>query len=541
MKLKKKNIAAIDELQIPAIWKNVLLGIALIFIALFFAHKILFVNADLGRHIKNGEIISSILFGNGIKVKEIPGSVNLFTANYYSYTEPAFPLINHHWGSGLIFYFIWKFFGFNGLAFFHVLINTATCLLFFKIAQKKSNFIAAFFFLIISIPLITSRTEIRPEAFSYFFCGLYYYFLILFSEGKISFRKTFILLIPIQFFWVNLHIFFVLGIFLTGIFWVESVIKKKPDLKSFSILLLAQVAICFLNPNGFYGFVELFMIFREYGYMIAENQSLFFMQNRFPESFLYYHFEILFILALSAFIYLIKKKPEFSFNPHFFILLFFTVLSFKMIRAIPLWGLFFIPFCSATIDSLKQKVIFFNSRKTLSIFFLFVSSAILFFGFFTKNHYYSPINGINGLGLFEKINSSADFIKSKKVEGPIFNNYDIGGFMIFNLFPQYKVFVDNRPEAYSVDFFKKIYEPMQENENKWRELSLKYDFNAIYFYRHDNTPNAQPFLIRRVNDEDWAPVFVDDFTIIFLKRNEKNNNLIKKFELPKSLFISVPQ
>ena len=77
---------------------------------------------------------------------------------------------------------------------------------------------------------------------------------------------------------------------------------------------------------------------------------------------------------------------------------------------------------------------------------------------------------------------------------------------------------------------------MHESEDKWHELDNKYNFNVIYYYRHDNTEHGQPFLIRRLQDPEWAPVFVDNWTIIILKRNQQNSSIIKRFELPPSMF-----
>jgi len=77
---------------------------------------------------------------------------------------------------------------------------------------------------------------------------------------------------------------------------------------------------------------------------------------------------------------------------------------------------------------------------------------------------------------------------------------------------------------------------MQENDTVWKEAEEKYNFNVIYFYRHDATPWAQAFMISRLKDSSWAPVYVDDYTIIFLKRNEKNQAIIDKYELPREIF-----
>lgn len=530
VKKKSKNTNELQEIQISLPWRKVLLAAGLIFIGLFFWHKIIFINADLGRHIKNGEVILS----------DFSIQNPVFATNFYSYTEPDFPLINHHWGSGVIFYFLWKLFGFSGLSLFNVLINVTTVFLFFRIAEKRAGFVFAFLCLILSVPLVASRTEIRPEAFSYLFMGIFYYFITLFDEKKISFIKMLFILLPLQLLWVNLHLFFIIGIFIAGIYWVNAFFKKQ-YFREFSILLFSEIMLSLINPNGVTGFIEPFMILREYGYMIAENQSIFFMHKRFPGNRMYYHFEILFGISLMLFLYRFYTKRTVQYNPHFVLFLFFSVISVKMIRGIPLWGLFFIPFAASSLKLMKGDYFSYKAGRLFQVVCLVVPVIIMFSGFSSKNHYYSPFKGITGLGLIENINRSAAFIKKNKISGPFFNNYDIGGYFIFNFFPEQRLFVDNRPEAYSVDFFKNVYEPMQEREEKWIEFSNKFDFNCIYFFRHDNTTHAQPFLIRRTNDEKWAPVFVDDFTIIFLKRNEKNSELIKKYELPKSIFSAVPQ
>ncbi len=61
-------------------------------------------------------------------------------------------------------------------------------------------------------------------------------------------------------------------------------------------------------------------------------------------------------------------------------------------------------------------------------------------------------------------------------------------------------------------------------------------FRIAGSYLNKRLVPAQPFLIRRVFDPAWAPVFVDDTTIILLKRNEINASIIEKYELPQSVF-----
>ena len=141
-----------------------------------------------------------------------------------------------------------------------------------------------------------------------------------------------------------------------------------------------------------------------------------------------------------------------------------------------------------------------------------------------------------GLGLLPEVNKAAEFFKRENLKGPIFNNYDIGGYLIYHLYPGERVFVDNRPEAYPANFFQNVYIPMQEDEKIWQEQDKKYNFNVIFFSHQDVTPWGQKFLIERVKDINWVVIYADQYTIIFLKRNMRNLPLIERYEIPKEFF-----
>ena len=118
------------------------------------------------------------------------------------------------------------------------------------------------------------------------------------------------------------------------------------------------------------------------------------------------------------------------------------------------------------------------------------------------------------------------FSKSK-IAGPIFNGYDNGGYLIYYLYPE-RVFVDNRPEAYPKEFFTNVYIPMQEKETEWQKQDDYFKFNSIFFYRDDQW--AQDFLSRRLADKNWAQVYADEKFLILVKRNQQNQQIIKRFE-----------
>ena len=512
------------------VFQIIVLVLLMIWYGLFFVQKVDLTTADLGRHLKNGELV-------------LQGNFEVLKTNFYSYTEPNFQTVNHHWGSGVIFYFIWKLFGFTGLSFFYFIVSLIIFYLFFRIAQKESNFKITLLVSLLLIPLIADRREIRPEIFSYLFIALFFWILWHWRQGRLNDKWLFILPL-LEVFWVNTHIYFVFGPALVGLFWIERLINKfkiqfldhDPMFsKKFDLVLVLTGLATLLNPFGLKGLLYLFNIFKNYGYRIVENQSVWFLKNwglKNPNLTL---FEISFIvLVLSFIILLIKNRSKFSFR-YFCLAVVFSAMAWLAIRNFVIFGFFALPIITYNIRNIGRNWTILNSLgvQFLTVVLGLVIFLISFFVYYEK----LPLQKVRfGFGLMPGNNQSAQFFKDQNIQGPIFNNYDIGGFLIFHLFPKERVFVDNRPEAYPASFFKEEYVPMQEDEEVWKKLESFYKFNIIFFYRHDFTPWAQPFLIKRLDDPTWVPVFVDNFTIIFLKNISENQEIIKKYKIPKEYF-----
>lgn len=485
--------------------------------------------ADLGRHIKNGELISQAILNNNSLTRETP----LYT-NFYSYTHPEFKVNNHHWLTGVVHYYINSLGGFKALSIFNISCVILANILFFICTRILTSTALSLGLIIINLPLVCWRTEVRPEQISYVLLGALMLILILTSRRKIKPILSAVLIFLIMLTWVNLHIFFGMGLFIIGCFYLGHIrdnSKFKPT-NPFLILGLAGLAGALINPFGISGLLQPLTIFQNFGYELAENQSVFFMHKRFPSSVIYYYYDLVAIIGLACVLIFSRKNLNPLNTSLLLASIVFMILGFKTTRSIPNYAFISMPLLASLLNSpLALKP---NHKNNLTIFsFIFLA---FLFGF-----YYNFYKKDFRLGVFNGTENSAKFFLANNIQGPIFNNYDIGGYLIYYLFPQHKVFVDNRPEAYPIEFFDNVYEPMQESEEKWREVDQKYNFNVIYFMRHDMTEHAQPFLIRRVRDPNWAVVFVDSFNIIFLKRNKINQALIDRYELPASMFKAVPQ
>ena len=153
---------------------------------------------DIGRHIKNGELILS-------------GHSEVLYKNFYSFTYPDYPFINHHWFFGVISSVFFRMSGFEGLSVFYIFLLVLTFLLAFDSARRYSNFNLGLFCAMIGFLLLSSRAEIRPEGFSVFFTALDFWLLQRFLQARIGANAAFIAIPIVQILWVNTHIFFPYG------------------------------------------------------------------------------------------------------------------------------------------------------------------------------------------------------------------------------------------------------------------------------------------------------------------------------------------
>ncbi len=489
-------------------------------LGIFLAQPVNLVDTDLGRHIENGRYFFT--------EHKIPDT------NLYSYTNPDVPFINHHWGSGLLFFLIWKIAGLSGLSFFYVALSLLTFSILFFQVKKIAGLALATFSTVLVIPLIGERTEVRPEVFSYFFATIF--FLLLWKFKKDELKKRALFLLPIlSLIWINLHIYFIFGIGIVGLFLLDTIIEKNwQKFKVLFLVLILSIGVSFANPFGIKAVLYPLNIFRNYGYRVLENQSVGFLTNLgFINNPNLLIFKIVLAILLASIILIFTLDRKKINWPLFGLSLTVSVLGWSALRNFALFGYFAMPAIACNLKYGLKKKVDLNDGWSKIIIFSLSASFFLFFSYLFQGKLLRE----NNVGLTEQAqNASAEFFKENKLAGPIFNNYDIGGYLIFHLYPREKVFVDNRPEAYPNAFFTDAYVPMQEDESVWQRMLSQYNFNAIYFSIHDATNWGQEFLVKRIKDSEWAPVFADGYAIIFLRRNEKNRDLISRFKMSQDYF-----
>lgn len=496
---------------------------SLLFVGYF--HQITAMTQDLGRHFLIGKIV--------LETGHVP------LTNLFSYTYPDFPFINMHWLSEVVFYLIFQMSGFDGLLLFSTVTMLLAFSLIFFYAFKRTSIFSLAITSLLYLRILFERTDIRPEVFSYIFIAIFIFILYRYRE---KFSWWIFLLIPLEILWVNMHIYFIIGIGVLGLFCIDEIIRHRDNLitkRSGLLFLITFLAILatFVNPSGFQGAIYPLHIFENYGYTIEENQSIFFLESLgFHKSSILY-FKITTVLLFITLCLSYKKTRLID----WLLAISFTIIGASAVRNLPLFVFAtFVPF-ALFLPLLLQKLTYLLPpipyRK--AFFSQYTLIGLLFLLFCWQIQEVQATRTF-GFGVQAGAEQGVDFLQTHQIKGPIFNNFDIGSYLDYRLYPTERVFIDGRPGEYPASFFQKVYIPMQQDPALFARVSRQYNFNTIIFSHTDQTPWGEQFMNAIVRDKNWKTIYLDPTIIVLVKNSQQNAMLIKKFGLPETLPMTLP-
>jgi hypothetical protein len=131
------------------------------------------------------------------------------------------------------------------------------------------------------------------------------------------------------------------------------------------------------------------------------------------------------------------------------------------------------------------------------------------------------------------------FLKEHKILGNLFNPYDWGGYLIWTLYPDYKVFIDGRGLTKDTFFNeRKIMEASLRDLNgtpEWKMLLDSYGVDVII------TPSIKkytgqliPLIYQIMNAPEWYLIYNDNASLIFLRDTYKNRDIVNSFAMSKA-------
>ena len=127
---------------------------------------------------------------------------------------------------------------------------------------------------------------------------------------------------------------------------------------------------------------------------------------------------------------------------------------------------------------------------------------------------------------------AAEFLRRNPVPGKMFNFFDIGGFLDWQLYPGALTFLDGR--TYNQQVFME-HQSVTGGMPGWERVIDKYGITYIVLKTMDSSGMILPIVPLLANDPNWSLVFSDGLFVIFVRNTPELRGYIKAHEIPKGI------
>ncbi|MEW5803942.1 MAG: hypothetical protein AB1847_17745 [bacterium] len=445
------------------------------------------VNFDVGWHLKAGEYICSH--------RSIPRQ------DMFSYIAQGNKWVDSHWLFQVLLYLSYTLGGAGGGIVLRILVIGLTFGLLFLTIYRKEYYHVSVVICLAALFMAFQRFLLRPEIFTFLFLALFVYGAENFSKHP---RLSLIVIPVAQALWVNMHGLHVLGIAFLGLYllgdlvqtllnrhipFVPAIEARPGEWRQKGLLSGLTLFALLINANGFDGILYPYKIFGELKTkpmifsMLTELVSpLSIKQAPFPDPCVIY--KIFLPLSALALVLQIKRLRL----AHLLPCGAFFYLSLLAIRNVPLFAIVATPMTIRNIHGILdfcQKKKFFPATWPVSpvagvpliALSLWTCVFIADNGLYHRLHYLRTF----GFGISDSYPKEAvDYLKGRNLAGNIFNSSDIGGYLLWQMYPPKQVALDGRWEVYGdfLDNLKRLNDPRY-----FAELTAKYRIEAIILYK----------------------------------------------------------
>lgn len=456
------------------------------------------IDPDVWWHLRTGQLILS--------------NHALFHADPYSFTRFGQPWVNHEWLSEVLLFIVYRVSGFGGLIVMFAAVIATTLLLVFTRCPGRP-YLAALMTLwgaVASAP----AWGVRPQMFSLFLASI---FLVLLETSA---KRPFLLwwTAPLMLLWVNLHAGYPIGLAFLALFLLGEMLeaavyagqwtRSSKRLKSLALAFALCLALVPLNPNGV----------RIYSYPFETLRSPAmqkFIQEWFSPDFhdpMYLPL-LLMLLALVAALAVSPQHPRLR----DLVLLTATVsAALRSMRHIPILVLILVPILASLAEAWLQRrgaerlLKPGHGRPTTRILVTNILVLVAFAAFMLLR-VREVIRTQEQTEAKHFPQAAVVFLSREHPPGPMLNHYNFGGYFIWKLYPQYRVFTDGRADVYGDGFMD--------------------DFAASYYLRDDwgmpfqrwgicslVLPPDAPLITALRSSPDWKQLYADSHAVILTRR-----------------------
>lgn len=427
--------------------------------------RLLLRDADIGWHIRNGQ---QMLITHAIP------RTDSFSSTVSGHTWYAW-----EWLYDLLIAAIHHVFGLNGVVFCSAAIIAATFVLTLHFALRRGgNLIVTFFLLIFSLGASGVHFLARPHVLSWLFTVIW--FELLDSAASRNQSRNHLYWLPaLMMLWVNLHGGFVLGFALLGIYLVGDGIEyfshreRRQEiaswLKQLGSVTAISFAASFINPYGYHLHVHI--------YRYLSDRFLMSQISEFLSPDFHGAAQQCFAVLLIVTIIVLASARQRLGSSRLLVLLFAAYSGLYATRNLPtsalLITLIIAPVLSDTVAQAAKS-------STMASWLRNLFSRLDSFGTRMRNldmafsgHVWIVL--VLALGLWACMHpgrlgstrlidayfddkrfpvEASDYISDHHIQEPIFSLDYWGGYLIYRLYPETKVVIDDRHDFYGDQFIK---------------------------------------------------------------------------------------
>lgn len=508
-------------------------------------------DADTGWQLASGRYI--------VQHQHIPDTdVLSYTARGQEWIYPAF--------SEVLLYFLYLLGGYAALSF----LSAGACAVTVSLGFWAEAGIASAVLAILAIPKIAYRTAPRADLFT----TLLFAALLAVLWRHYRGRKAPLWLVPLIFIvWANTHLGFIAGFALLIAYVVlelaDSLVAERRDaarrrLRSALPWLIAAVPATLLNPWHVKVFRALYLQERDMSSqenVIAEWRHVPLNASTLAEAFRWRNpdcgYYWLLALAVLAAAVAIKRK---YFGPAL-LLLGAAVLSLRHIRFQALFAIVTIvvaaPFLAGILasrpattsvpepraqrrrkQSQKQAARFPSLARYRAAFtttvLVFATGllGIRFYDLMSERAY--MIGGaiqLSGVGLSSWYPvRAADFVRRERLPGNLFHDYNLGGFLAFELGPEYPDYIDGRAIPFgSLRAERRSLMRQSPDSPAWQEEADRRQINTLIFSLARYWGLHAGTLRQFCTSANWKPVYLDEVSIVLVRNRPENLSWINRF------------
>ena len=448
-------------------------------------------------------------------------------ADIFSSTFAGREWVAHEWLSEVLMYAVHFAFGYAGLiVFFSLVIAAAMWLAFRRCAARAGHVYVAGAALLLGALASSPTWGVRPQMFSFLFASVFLFLLDDYAGGEGNRRVWW--LVPFTALWVNLHAGFAMGLALVALtiagILLDSLLSEDEGqtlalkFKAFwrrARTLVFVFAACLLAVSLNPACVRLYLYPFE---TLTSHAMMKYINEWFSPDFHEPMFQPLAVLLFATFGAMALSRV--CVRPGRLLMLVATgYMALRSGRNVPFFVLVALPLLAEhawawlarqswraslsrpNVEAEKSGVL----KAAVNVVLLVAMPLAICFARVERVAADQAQDERQNFPV-----AAVEFMRGRSLPQPVFNEYGWGGYMIWNLYPDYRVYIDGRADVYG-DAYLEEFLKTHDGRAGWR-VPLEREGVRTVVVKPD-VPLAS--LLRQ--DASWRNVFEDEQAVIFVR------------------------